>query len=121
MSRKKKKPTQPAPDAKPSEPTVSAPEAVPVAIIADTGWRRWVPWAIFGLFLVIMAMGLVLEPRLLISDEPASGLDVTLQAETLDLLRKLFRKQGTSILLITHDMGVAASMDQQVGFYMRGV
>ena len=56
----------------------------------------------------------------MIADEPASNLDVTLQAEILDLLRKLFWEQGASILLITHDMGVAASMAQQVGFYMRG-
>lgn len=69
---------------------------------------------------VMMAMGLVLEPRLLIADEPTSGLDVTLQAEILDLLRKLCREQGASILLITHDMGVVASMAQQVGVMYAG-
>ncbi len=69
---------------------------------------------------VMIAMGLVLEPRLLIADEPTSGLDVTLQAEILDLLRKLCREQGASILLITHDMGVVASMAQQVGVLYAG-
>lgn len=69
---------------------------------------------------VMMAIGLILEPRLLIADEPTSGLDVTLQAEILDLLRKLCRDQHSSILLITHDMGVVASMAQQVGVLYAG-
>ena len=69
---------------------------------------------------IMMAIGLVLEPRLLIADEPTSGLDVTLQAEILDLLRKLCQEQHASILLITHDMGVVASMAQQVGVLYAG-
>ena len=69
---------------------------------------------------VMMGIGLVLEPRLLIADEPTSGLDVTLQAEILDLLRKLCREQHSSILLITHDMGVVANMAQQVGVIYAG-
>jgi oligopeptide/dipeptide ABC transporter ATP-binding protein len=69
---------------------------------------------------VMMAIGLVLKPRLLIADEPTSGLDVTLQAEILELLRKLCREQNSSILLITHDMGVIAAMAQQVGVLYAG-
>ena len=69
---------------------------------------------------VMMGIGLVLGPRLLIADEPTSGLDVTLQAEILDLLRKLCREQHASILLITHDMGVVATMAQQVGVMYAG-
>lgn len=69
---------------------------------------------------VMMAIGLILGPRLLIADEPTSGLDVTLQAEILDLLRKLCREQHASILLITHDMCVVANMAQQVGVLYAG-
>ncbi len=69
---------------------------------------------------VMMAIGLVLSPRLLIADEPTSGLDVTLQADLLDLLRKLCREQHSSILLITHDMGVVATMAQKVGVIYAG-
>ena len=69
---------------------------------------------------IILAIGLVLKPRFLIADEPTSGLDVTLQAEILDLLRKLCREQHASILLITHDMGVVATMAQQVGVIYAG-
>lgn len=69
---------------------------------------------------VMMAIGLALQPRLLIADEPTSGLDVTLQAEILDLLRNLCRGQGASILLITHDMGVVATMAKHVGVMYAG-
>ena len=69
---------------------------------------------------VMMAIGLILEPRLLIADEPTSGLDVTLQADILDLLRKLCREQHATILLITHDMGVVATMAQKVGVLYAG-
>ena len=69
---------------------------------------------------VMLAIGMVLNPRLLIADEPTSGLDVTLQAEILDLLRRLCRDHHTSILLITHDMSVVASMANQVGVIYGG-
>ena len=69
---------------------------------------------------VMMAIGLVLGPRLLIADEPTSGLDVTLQAEILDMLRRLCRDQHASILLITHDMGIVATMAHQVGVIYAG-
>ena len=69
---------------------------------------------------VMMAIALVLRPKLLIADEPTSGLDVTLQAEILERLRRLVREQGSSILLITHDMGVVASMANRVGVIYGG-
>ncbi|HJN85943.1 MAG: ABC transporter ATP-binding protein [Dehalococcoidia bacterium] len=69
---------------------------------------------------IMLAIGLVLGPRLLVADEPTSGLDVTLQAEILDLLKRLCREQIASILLITHDMGVVATMANQVGVIYGG-
>ena len=69
---------------------------------------------------VMMAIALVLKPKLLIADEPTSGLDVTLQAEILERLRIMVREQGSSILLITHDMGVVASMANKVGVIYGG-
>ena len=69
---------------------------------------------------VMMAIALVLRPKLLIADEPTSGLDVTLQAEILERLRALVREQGSSILLITHDLGVVASMADKVSVIYGG-
>ena len=69
---------------------------------------------------VMLAMALVLGPRLLIADEPTSGLDVTLQAEVLDHLRHLCRERRASILLITHDMAVVATMAHRVGVMYAG-
>ena len=69
---------------------------------------------------VMIAIALVLQPRLLIADEPTSGLDVTLQAEILERLKQLCREQHSSILLITHDMGIVASMAHQVGVIYAG-
>jgi oligopeptide/dipeptide ABC transporter ATP-binding protein len=70
--------------------------------------------------LVMLAIGLVLGPRLLIADEPTSGLDVTLQADILDHLRRLCREQHASILLITHDLRVVANMAHRVGVMYAG-
>ena len=69
---------------------------------------------------VMMAMALVLRPKLLIADEPTSGLDVTLQAEILHRIRELVKEQNASVLLITHDMGVVASMANKVGVIYAG-
>ncbi len=63
---------------------------------------------------VMIAMALACDPRLLIADEPTTALDVTIQAQILDLMRKLKDKTGTAIVLITHDLGVVAEMAQRV-------
>ena len=59
---------------------------------------------------VMIAMALLCDPELLIADEPTTALDVTIQAQILDLLRSINETMGTSIILITHDLGVVASM-----------
>lgn len=63
---------------------------------------------------VMIGMALACNPKLLIADEPTTALDVTIQAQILDLMRNLRRDLGTSILLITHDMGVIAEMADEV-------
>jgi len=59
---------------------------------------------------VMIAMALACEPKLIIADEPTTALDVTIQAQILDLMRDLKEKQDASIMLITHDLGVVAEM-----------
>jgi oligopeptide/dipeptide ABC transporter ATP-binding protein len=63
---------------------------------------------------VMIAMALMCEPDILIADEPTTALDVTIQAQVLDLMRTLQKKRGMAILLITHDMGVVAEMADEV-------
>lgn len=63
---------------------------------------------------VVIAMALACEPKLIIADEPTTALDVTIQAQILDLLRDLKHKINASIMLITHDLGVVAEMADQV-------
>jgi peptide/nickel transport system ATP-binding protein len=63
---------------------------------------------------VMIAMAIACDPKLLIADEPTTALDVTIQAQILDLMRALKEKTGAAILLITHDLGVVAEMAQRV-------
>ena len=63
---------------------------------------------------VMIAMALVGDPKLIIADEPTTALDVTIQAQILELLKDLQRKEGCSIMLITHDLGVIAEMADEV-------
>jgi oligopeptide transport system ATP-binding protein len=69
---------------------------------------------------VMIAMALSCNPELLIADEPTTALDVTIQAQIIYLMNKLKEKTGTSILLITHDMGVIAEMAQTVAVMYAG-
>ena len=63
---------------------------------------------------VMIAMALSCEPELLIADEPTTALDVTIQAQILELIKKIKRQTGTSVILITHDLGVVAGMTDHV-------
>jgi peptide/nickel transport system ATP-binding protein len=69
---------------------------------------------------VMIAMALACEPELLIADEPTTALDVTIQAQILDLMLKLREETGTAIILITHDLGVVAEMCDRVAVMYAG-
>ncbi|MCJ8141253.1 ABC transporter ATP-binding protein [Falsirhodobacter halotolerans] len=69
---------------------------------------------------VMIAMGMICRPDLLIADEPTTALDVTIQAQILDLMRRLQKDMGMSILFITHDMGVVAEMADEVAVMYAG-
>ena len=68
----------------------------------------------------LIAMSLACEPALVIADEPTTSLDVTIQAQILDLLRTLQRRMGLALLLITHDLGVVAEMADRVAVMYAG-
>jgi oligopeptide/dipeptide ABC transporter ATP-binding protein len=69
---------------------------------------------------VMIAMALACQPELLIADEPTTALDVTVQAQILDLMRAIQKEQGMSIILITHDLGVVAEMCDDVAVMYAG-
>ncbi|MGW5762297.1 dipeptide ABC transporter ATP-binding protein [Streptomyces tendae] len=69
---------------------------------------------------VVIAMAIANEPALLIADEPTTALDVTVQAEILDLLRRLAEETGTGVLLVTHNMGVVADFADRVAVMYQG-
>lgn len=69
---------------------------------------------------VMIAMALALSPELLIADEPTTALDVTIQAQILDLMRQLRTKTGTAVILITHDLGIIAEMADRVAVMYAG-
>jgi oligopeptide/dipeptide ABC transporter ATP-binding protein len=69
---------------------------------------------------VMIAIAMITQPDLLIADEPTSALDVTIQAQILDLIRDMQESMGTSIILITHDMGVIAEMAERVAVMFAG-
>ncbi|DAB34732.1 MAG TPA: peptide ABC transporter ATP-binding protein [Sulfurospirillum sp. UBA12182] len=69
---------------------------------------------------VMIAMAMTCEPKLLIADEPTTALDVTIQAQVLELMSKLQKEKGTAILFITHDLGVVAGIADEVVVMYRG-
>jgi ABC-type dipeptide/oligopeptide/nickel transport system ATPase component len=68
----------------------------------------------------MIAMALAGRPRLLIADEPTTALDVTIQSQILDLLKKLQKETGMTIVMITHDLGVVAEMCDRVAVMYAG-
>ncbi|HRF59298.1 MAG TPA: ABC transporter ATP-binding protein [Fimbriimonadaceae bacterium] len=69
---------------------------------------------------VVIAIAFACRPKLLIADEPTTALDVTLQAQILRLIRKLQEEEGTAVMLISHDIGVIASLSRRIAVYYAG-
>ncbi|HRL20359.1 ABC transporter ATP-binding protein [Alcaligenes sp. SDU_A2] len=69
---------------------------------------------------VVIALALAAEPKLIVADEPTTALDVSIQAQIIDLLKTLCRSQGTAVMLITHDMGVIAETADRVAVMYAG-
>ena len=69
---------------------------------------------------VVIAMALATDPALLIADEPTTALDVTIQAQVLDMMKRLRKQKGTSVIMITHDLGVIADTCDRVAVMYAG-
>lgn len=69
---------------------------------------------------IVIASALACRPRLIIADEPTTALDVTVQAQILELLRDIAREQNTAVIMITHDLGVVAQMCERVNIMYAG-
>src|SRR5437588_8943389 len=69
----------------------------------------------------MIAMALACQPKLLIADEPTTALDVTIQAQILDLLRELVAEEDAALIMITHDLGVVAGMCERVNVMYAGL
>src|SRR5690625_5796854 len=69
---------------------------------------------------IVIAIALICEPELLIADEPTTALDVTIQAQILELFEKIQEVTGVSIILITHDLGVVASIADRIAVMYAG-
>ena len=93
-----------------------------VKIPAPEARRRDYPWQMSGGMQqrVMLAMALASEPKLLVADEPTTALDVTIQAQILELLRDLQQRLGMAILLITHNLGIVGDMADRVAVMYAG-
>jgi len=98
-------------------------EALALAHIPEAEKRaKQYPFAFSGGMLqrAMIAVAIACEPAVLIADEPTTALDVTIQAQILDLLKELQRRNGMAIVLITHDLGVVARMADEVAVMYAG-
>ena len=69
---------------------------------------------------VVIALALSADPKLIIADEPTTALDVSVQAQIIELLKKLCEENGTAVILVTHDMGVIAEAADRVAVMYAG-
>jgi peptide/nickel transport system ATP-binding protein len=93
-----------------------------VGIVSPPRWFDRLPHELSGGMRqrVVIALAIAGEPRLLVADEPTTALDVSIQAQIVDLLKSLCRETGTAIMLITHDMGVIAEIADRVAVMYAG-